>query len=433
MAPLQLITPDNITFIITIISFIIPLGATAVVTLYQRIKHNEENFIRCTSDLHADNEIKQITSAILLRSFISMKAYTKKTINVIVALLRVLPNGSLQKTLADGLSETCDAKGHDFQDMNLHNVLIKPKTYIRFEIENNRKELEKRLLFTGTDFYKSDIGAGCINSVNFDGAIFNEAILTGTTFRNCTFRKAKFSLTDLNNTKFIDCELAGAEFDKAKRLSKAYVITADHIKENEKDPEKKKSLINFLDSSGTFTSWQEKRKYREKKKNNKIFVSRLGAMDSKQQINFDNILRQISKTCKGIEFIYIKREDYRDSGQLTMIKDAMSQCSGAIIMAFSYLRVENGIIHENLSETDREKATDFSFSSPWIQIETAFASSNNLPCLIITEDNLKCNGIFDDKIIKNDDLMLKMEYKGNITGENESTIKQWWRKVENFS
>lgn len=121
MRLIELFSRDFLSFIISVA---IPTVAAIVVFIYQRIKHNEENFIRITSDLHSDNHINQITSAILLRTFLSMRHYRKKALNVIVALLRVLPSGNLQKTLADGLTYMGKALGQDFQKVNSMGFLL---------------------------------------------------------------------------------------------------------------------------------------------------------------------------------------------------------------------------------------------------------------------------------------------------------------------
>lgn len=154
MRLIELFSRDFLSFIISVA---IPTVAAIVVFIYQRIKHNEENFIRITSDLHSDNHINQITSAILLRTFLSMRHYRKKALNVIVALLRVLPSGNLQKTLADGLTYMGKALGQDFQKVNLHGVLIKPQSYVNYELYNKPDYLLDRLSLCGADFFENSL------------------------------------------------------------------------------------------------------------------------------------------------------------------------------------------------------------------------------------------------------------------------------------
>jgi hypothetical protein len=81
-----------------------------------------------------------------------------------------------------------------------------------------------------------------------------------------------------------------------------------------------------------------------------------------------------------------------------------------------------------------EKLTNCQYSSPWLQIETAFARSIGLPCLIITEgDTLMRNGIFDEKITNNDDSIFFITYKGYFEEQDCETIKRWKRAVEVYT
>ena len=111
------------------------------------------------------------------------------------------------------------------------------------------------------------------------------------------------------------------------------------------------------------------------------------------------------KSYCGVNYKSIGRREYRDSGQLVMIQDTMAECNGVVVLAFTHMNVYDGEI--KVDKVDGvERLKNKQYSSPWLQIETAFARSMGLPCLIIAEnDKLKRNGIFDDEIVKNDDYM----------------------------
>lgn len=113
-----------------------------------------------------------------------------------------------------------------------------------------------------------------------------------------------------------------------------------------------------------------------------------------------------------------------------MIQDTMSECNGAVVLAFTHMRVYNGEIRGDKVDT-MEVLTNCHYSSPWLQIETAFARSMGLPCLIIAEgDSLNRNGIFDDKIVNNDDYIFFVDYKGYFDEQDCDTIQRWKRAVE---
>ena len=52
--------------------------------------------------------------------------------------------------------------------------------------------------------------------------------------------------------------------------------------------------------------------------------------------------------------------------------------------------------------------------------------------LIAENDKLKRNGIFDDEIVKNDDYMYFVTYKGHFNEEDYKVIDAWKRAVEVF-
>ena len=78
-----------------------------------------------------------------------------------------------------------------------------------------------------------------------------------------------------------------------------------------------------------------------------------------------------------------------------------------------------------------EELADANYSSPWLQIETAFARSMGLPCLIVAEDDkLKRNGVFDEAIVNADPNMFYVIYKGLFTKDDYAIIEKWKNAVE---
>lgn len=442
---------DNVGFMFTVASALISLFAAGIVFIYQHRKQDADMFSDCSKSLHSDNEVSRITSAILLRSYLKKKRFRKSAVNVYVALLRVLPNGNVQKTLADGIGYLLKARGQDFQKINMHDVLIKPQSYIDYEITENEKYKRSRIMMKRADFYRSKITECSIHSVDFDKAIFFETRFYKTAFRNCCFGKADFRSSDMNGVKFVDCDLEGADFKDAKRLDTAWVSGSHQVlrsyitdeQGNEKvvddknlDPavtyKKKlftesyrKPLLDFLDESGCFTYKEKKGSYKIPEASNKVFVSRLGLMNPGQQIKYDRLLQYLSDTYQ-LEFVSLDRKEYMNHGQLNTIKDQMELCAGAVVFAFSYLNVEDSVAKKNCGVAVKSK----SFTSPWIQIEAAFASSLKLPTLIVMGDGVECDGIFDDKITSQDSLLYKFNYSGGLTEDNYEVIEDWCFRLE---
>lgn len=410
----------DVATLITIITF----GAGIIVYYVQKSKEYSDLFLKCASQLNSQNESDQIAGAVLMRAFIKRRKYREKALLLISSFLQSLPNGNLQKILADSLSMCKSAKGHDFQSCNMYNALIKPSYYIRYELTKVSFFKRLRLNFKAADFFEANLVQFNAKSVNFKGAVFYRALLRDAIFTNCILKDANFQESDLSGTRFKECNLEGAVFRNARRISEASVF---YEKERRYVP-----LINFLTEKGVFSSVPEMDKVRyvveEAKKS--IFVSRLGLMDSQQELYYNNILNYISDKFK-VNFVSLDRTAYRKYGQLSMIQDNMSKCSGAIVFAFSHLSVAEGVICKNLKEPYKQEIKDCSYSSSWLQIETAFAKSMNIPTLIVMEDGVRDDGIWDDFIVQYNTGLLKFTYEGTLEEQKQhkAIIDSWYNSV----
>ena len=148
-------------------------------------------------------------------------------------------------------------------------------------------------------------------------------------------------------------------------------------------------------------------------------------MNTKQKLYYTNLIEYLKKKYK-YQFDYIDPEDYRDSGQIEMIINRMSECSGVLIFAFSYIHINQGNMVGFVNTINNEEHI-----SPWLQIEAALANALfKLPCMIVAEKGVCCNGIFDDNVIKNEDLMCKIDYTGVLSGGEEEELLNWSRLVD---
>ena len=402
--------------------------ASATVFIYQHIKHKKEQFKQYAKDLYReDNETAQITSAILLRSYLDSRAillrnpYTKKTLNLIAAILRHIPNGNLQKTLADSISYVHKANGQDFQNVNLNMCSIKPKSRINYELSGKPKFLRKYISLRCADFFNAKILYSGLYNINAEKGVFCYSLLCNTTFHNCILNNADFRYADVCNLQFKDCNLVGAKFGNAIQLDKAKVYNKENGIEG-------LPLLDFLDKDGVFIGLQKSRKYSINTAPLRIFISKLGHMNTKQKIYYENLKEYLRTTFK-YQFEFIDPEEYCEVGQIDMITDRMSKCSGILILAFSYVHIDNGNMVVAKSSICNEEHI-----SPWLHIEATIANSlYKLPCMVITEDNVFCNGIFDKRVMQNDSLMYSINYNGSLTESDEEQLRNWSRKVKLYS
>lgn len=405
---------------------IITAVAAAVIFIFQHIKNNNERYKQYASDLYReDNPTAQITSAILLRSYLSPRrlpwnrSYIKSTLNLIAAILRHTHNGNLQKTLGDSISYVKRADGQDFQYANMHKCSIKPKSRIDYEITGESKLLQQRISLRCADFYKADISQSGIYHVDARRGVFYESMLYGTTFHNCILDHADFRDADVHNLKFKDCELTGANFAGARRLDTVKVYDSKRGYQGE-------PLLKFLDNKGVFVGMQSQQQYAMRNTPKKVFISKLGSMNTKQKLYYTHLTEYLRQKYQ-YKFIFIDPEDYRDSGQIEMIINHMSDCSGVLIFAFSYIHINQG----NMVGRSSSSINDEEHISPWLQIEAALANAlYKLPCMIVAEEGVCCNGIFDVNVVNNEDLMFRINYKGALSDDDEEHLLHWSRMVE---
>lgn len=410
---------------------IITLIAGAAAVIFEAIRTWNNRFDQCADKINeADNEMAQLSSAVQLRHYINRRyflffSHSKEAISIISTALKHRKSGRLQKTLGDSLSYIRHANGLDLQETNLHFISIRPKNRIQYEISGKKRYNSRCIDLRSADLYRADVSESTICNVNFDKAVFYDTLLYGTSFHNCSFRGATFYESDLRGVKFYACDLTGSNFDGAKRLSKAFVSAKEKA---EKAP--KEQLLLYLNKEGIYGQKQEEIVYADKGRNMKVFLSKLGSMDI--QKNMDRMAIQNDfETNYAISFDCIERNEYRDSGQLNMIQDTMSHCSGVVVLAFAHMKVLSGEIRKP-KEDKMELLSNALCPSPWMQIETAFARSLGLPCLIISEDEgLLRNGIFDEAVVQNDPSMYFVKFdNGGFSEEDRATIKEWVRAVE---
>jgi hypothetical protein len=300
----------------------------------------------------------------------------------------------------------------------MHKCSIKPKSQVQYVLTGDKKLLENRISLRSADFFKADISESGLYNLNAEKAVFYESVLYGTTFHNCILRKADFRNADVHNLKFNNCQLMGANFAGARQLNTVKIYDKER---NIKD----ESILNYLNKDGVFVGLQKQQQYQVSTDAKKIFISKLGSMNTKQDLYYKQLTEYLEKTF-NYKFVYIDPKDYRDSGQIEMITNRMSECSGMLIFAFAYIHIDNGKMVGYTNTLQNEEHI-----SPWLQIEAALANAMyKLPCIIIAENGVCCNGIFDEKVLQNEELLSKIDYTGVLSEADKLELKHWSRLVD---
>lgn len=437
---------------------VITIMAVIIVAIYhffmnrsQRLQMKNDRFVKCSSDIYLDNETAQIAAAIQLREFLKDKDYKNSALNLVVSLLRILPTGSLQKTLSDSLSSLKSADGREFQKVNMNGMLIKSQPYIQYQIKNKTRHYPL-ISLKKADFYESEISDASINGINADGAIFWGCVMARSAFHDCSLVNANFCNTNLKGVKFYDCNLEHACFMDARNLSSATKVVCIGIDSKGNKKNKKFPLLDYLDKDGYYSedniNLKPEEKYQEKPAERKIYISRLGLMDAIQQSHYNDIISFVQNHYH-VKPILIERSDYKGNGQVDTIMEKMFDCSGVLVVDFSYLTVGTGVIHKNIDNekifakgiinkfinsggAQRLKGAETNFSSPWLQIETALAIWHKIPCMIIREKDVFANGVFDPVVLNSDKKRIfSFEYQESLD-EQMPLFDAWIEQVDAF-
>lgn len=350
------------------IAFIIPflILASNWFIEYTGIKSNKrrrdeanERFDRIVGNLSTDNTAAQLSAAVLLRRFfalrIGFKYYLhKETVDVISSILRTLPVGIYQKTLADGLAYAHDLSGADLQRTNLQNIYLGSKG--------------KRLKLHSTDLFMANLTYGLIDNVDAAGIILYNSLLYGTIIKNSDFSKANFVGADLTNAKFKNVVLKDADFSKAINVPS----------------EIKKGLVNGI-YQGELPVTTSNAGYEKA-----IFFSMPGNMSKSDETTVMAFRQHLRE--RGFEVCYYTRDTYPRFGQLSLIKATIERCAALVAFGTKQTFIKDGIYRPGMSG-ERVIRNEW-LSTPWNEVEVGMAAMIGIPILLVKDNSIE-DGIFD--------------------------------------
>lgn len=348
----------------------IAYGALKFFREIRRAKEREreqykKSFEELVSQLNKkNNQSAQLSASILLRRYFKdtpeddKKELRQEAIDVISSLLRILPTGVLQKTLADGLGFATDLSGCDLQKTNLQDVLL----------DNKKQEI----LMDKTDLYLADLSYANIEGIKGHGIIFYNAILFYARIRNCDFTNANFRGADLNGVVFKNCTLKDADFTNARNIPS---FIEDNLDENGKF--KLDGMISAKHDT----------------KDKTIFFSMPGLLNKEDEMITKNYKEFLEKN--GYDVIYYKRDEYPRFGQLNRVKEAINHSSGMIAFGFKQIYISDGEYRPQTKEKSPWK--DKWLSTPWNEIEVGIGLAVGMPILLV-HDPIISDGVFDNDL-----------------------------------
>lgn len=360
-----------VSLYLTALAFFIPILILASnwIIEYTGIKSNKrkqeeanESFDKIVENLSSDNPAAQLSAAVLLRRFLILEIgksryLHKETVDVISSILRTLPTGVYQKTLADGLAYSENLTNADLQRTNLQNVYLGSKSH--------------ELKLHTSDLFMANLSYGLIDNVDANGIILYNAILHGVIIKNSNFTNANFVGADLTNARFKNVILYNADFSKATNVPAEIAKELDNGK-------------YMLDDPVTTNVSQSDRA---------IFFSMPGNMTKSDEMTVLAFRQYIIKL--GFEVIYYTRDTYPRFGQLSQIKSAIEKCCAMVAFGTKQTFIKEGVYRPGMN--GERSLKDCWISTPWNEVEVGMASMIGLPILLVKDPKIE-DGIFDDVI-----------------------------------
>lgn len=333
-------------------------------TRRNRVKEDYlKSFDTLVAQLTSDNKTAQLSAAILLRRYFKDTRRKKhielkiETINVISSLLKTLPTGVFQKTLADGLAYAVNLSKCDLQKTNLQDVLLDNKY--------------QKVIMNETDLFLADLSYANLEGITGNGIILYRAILFCARIKNCDFTDADFRGADLTGVLFKDCVLKNADFSGALNLP----------------PSIESELVN-----GKFLK-DGKISARHESKDKTVFFSMPGMMSKEDEIMTKDFKKTLEK--KGFEVIYYTKDDYPRFGQFNRVRKDIMRSTGMVAFGLKQLNIQQATYRPGTP--DEEKWKEKWLSTPWNEIEVGMGLMAGIPILLASVPEIN-NGVFDHEL-----------------------------------
>lgn len=363
----------------------------------KRKEESKDSLTKIIANLSSQENTSKLSAAIMLRRFLNTKIskefpyLQKEAINVIASMLKVLPTGVFQKTLADGLAYAVNLSNVDLQRTNLQD------TYL------GRKD-DTRILMDNTDLFLSDLSYALIEHVN-GKAIFYRSILFCSQIKNCDFTGATFREADLTNACFKNVVLKDADFAGAvnipEAIEKELILSEGKRIYPHSEPVNAKHSI--LDKS--------------------IFFSMPSVMSKENEL-----LTKDYKVCLeglGYSVIYYIKDDYPSFGQLNRIREKILASSAMVAFGFKQTNIHDATFRPQTN--NEEKWNDKWLATPWNEIEVGMGLMKGMPILLVKDPQIDM-GIFDNNLSECFVAHVSTDDDSRKLAQNKEVVK-WLSKI----
>lgn len=213
----------------------------------RRLGQINRSFQDITKILTANASDKErLAAAILLRRFFDKDGeyslrvmfhrgtpYAKAALELVTALLKIEPDGPVQKALADSLVLSDNLASIDMQQANLSNAYLGKRgtsarpsiargivlrgvhlynAYLGKRGASDRSSLKGGIVLRGVDLYMANLSGASLRHADCENAVFSDAIMNGTVLDEANLKDANFKRTNLKGARFNNAILIDANF-----------------------------------------------------------------------------------------------------------------------------------------------------------------------------------------------------------------------------
>ena len=363
----------------------------------KRKEESKNSLTSIISNLSSSENTSKLSAAIMLRRFMNTKISHEfpylqtEAINVIASMLKVLPTGVFQKTLADGLAYAVNLSNVDLQRTNLQD------TYL------GRKD-GTSILMDNTDLFLSDLSYALIEHV--DGkAIFYRSILFCSQIKNCDFSGATFREADLTNTCFKNVILKDVDFTGAINIPEAI----------------EKELV--LSDGKSIYPHEEPVSAKHSTLDKSIFFSMPSVMSKENEL----LTKDYKAYLEGLGYnvIYYIKDDYPSFGQLNRIREKILASSAMVAFGFKQTNIHNATFRPQTN--NEEKWNDKWLATPWNEIEVGMGLMKGMPILLVKDPHIDM-GIFDSNLSECFVANVSTDDDSRKLAQNKEVVK-WLSKI----
>ena len=363
----------------------------------RRKEESKNSLTSIISNLSSSENTSKLSAAIMLRRFMNTKISHEfpylqtESINVIASMLKVLPTGVFQKTLADGLAYAVNLSNVDLQRTNLQD------TYL------GRKD-GTSILMDNTDLFLSDLSYALIEHV--DGkAIFYRSILFCSQIKNCDFSGATFREADLTNTCFKNVILKDADFTGAINIPEAI----------------EKELV--LSDGKSIYPHEEPVSAKHSTLDKFIFFSMPSVMSKENEL----LTKDYKAYLEGLGYnvIYYIKDDYPSFGQLNRIREKILASSAMVAFGFKQTNIHDATFRPQTN--NEEKWNDKWLATPWNEIEVGMGLMKGMPILLVKDPHIDM-GIFDSNLSECFVANVSTDDDSRKLAQNKEVVK-WLSKI----